>query len=538
MMPLPKSSAVRPSLSLQSLIAYAFLGILILVSASAYISNIHLVVRQSDPATYYYAGLRIAEVGSPSFCDGHNDIAGPYFTLLGFKVRRQDDGSCFYPNLNIGFPLLIALTRFLGPVPEMAPYVTPFIGLIGLIAVFVLGQVLFDRPTGLLAAAFLAFNPVYWTMTTEMWSDVPAMTFLVLGIFFAVRMIKQDSVWLGFVGGALSGYACLIRYHSILALLPLGLYFWATTKGQAKPKRALVGFGWGLGILILAILVYHKLYYGGFFKTGYSAQQGEVPWPRFSLSYFYDETPIGAGGYRAIWSALVENFHIVGLLLAIGATAVMPRAKALLVGGLVAAFCIFYAFYAWPTEGLNVRFLLPAFPMICLALAFGIVHIIRRLLGQKEIVVLAMLPLIISAWHWPSVQTTLVQLERRNRYVESRVALVREFTQATEPDAVFLSREYHDLIIIYGRRSALLYPMLVTVDPVSMRYQLSDYEAKLVEAVSKLLANGVPVYIVVEPEGRSFLQGPIDPYPIISRHFGLVPFRTEIEPVIYRVGWP
>jgi len=538
MIPLPKSSAVRPSLSLQSLIAYAFLGILILVSAFAYISNIHLVVRQSDPATYYYAGLRIAEVGSPSFCDGHNDIAGSYFTLLGFKVRQQDDGSCFYPNLNIGFPLLIASTRFLGPVPEMAPYVTPFIGLIGLIAVFVLGQVLFDRPTGLLAAAFLAFNPVYWTMTTEMWSDVPAMTFLVLGIFFAVRMIKQDSVWLGFVGGALLGYACLIRYHSILALLPLGLYFWATTRGQAKPKRALVGFGCGLGLLVLAILAYHKLTYGGFLRTGYGTQQGEVPWPRFSLSYFYDESPIGEGGYRAIYSALAENFNIGGLLMAIGAVVVMHRAKALLVGGLAGVFCVFYSFYAWPTTGLNVRFLLPTFSMICLSLAFGIVYFIRLLLSQKEIVVLSMLPLIIVAWHAPSVRTTLLNLERRNRYVETQVALVKEFTQATEPDAVFLSREYHDLIILYGQRSALLYPMLVTADNVSQRYQLSDYETRLVETVDKLLENDVPVYVVVEPEGRSFLQGPIDPYPILSRHFGLVPFRTEIEPVIYRVGWP
>ena len=163
-----RSSEGKLSLSLQSLIAYALLGILILASVIAYSSYIQLLVRQSDPATYYYAGLRIAEVGSPTFCDDNNDIAGPCFTLLGFKVRRQDGSPCFYPNLNIGFSLLIALMRLLGPVPQVAPYLTPFLGLSGVVIVFALGETLFDHATGLLAAGFLAFNGVYWTMATEM----------------------------------------------------------------------------------------------------------------------------------------------------------------------------------------------------------------------------------------------------------------------------------------------------------------------------------------------------------------------------------
>jgi 4-amino-4-deoxy-L-arabinose transferase-like glycosyltransferase len=513
----------------------ALLGILILASTFAYISQVHLAVRQSDPATYFYAGQRIAETGSASFCDGNNSIAGPYFTVLGFKVRRGGDVRCFYPNLSIGFPLLIASTWLLGQGPEIVPYLAPGMGLVGLVAVFVLGRALFDRPTGLLAAGLLAFNAVYWSMATEMWSDVPAMTCITLGIFVAVQMIERNRALLGFISGAVLGYACLIRYHSMLALLPLGLYFWSITRGRSRPGRALAGFGWGFGIFVLVILIYHKWNHGGFLRTGYGAQQGEVPWPRFSVSYLFGESPIGQGGYRAIWSTLVENFHVLGLLVAVVTMIVAPRSHALLVGGLVLVFCVFYAFYAWPATGLNARFLLPVFPMMFLAVAFGVVRCVRWLSGQREVAVLGVLPLVLLAWHWPSLEATLTQLENRNRYVETQVTTVTEFTQGKEPNAVFLSREYHDWIILYGRRSALLYSMLAEADSVSQRYQLFDYESKLVGVVSKLIEHDTPVYVVVEPKRRSFIQGPIDPYPILSKHFDLIPSQGDTDPAIYRV---
>ena len=186
-----------------SVIVYAMLGVLILVSTLAYASYIHPVVRQSDPATYYYAGFRIAEVGRPIYCDENNGVAGSYFTLLGFKVRVHDEATCFYPNLSIGLPLLIAATRRVVAVPDAVFYLTPVLGVVGLVALFALGRSLFGSTTGL-----LAFNPVYWSMATEMWSDVPAMSLIVLGTFLAVRMIHQDSVVQGLLAAVLNMTTC------------------------------------------------------------------------------------------------------------------------------------------------------------------------------------------------------------------------------------------------------------------------------------------------------------------------------------------
>ena len=68
----------------------------------------------------------------------------------------------------------------------------------------------------------------------------------------------------GLLGGTALGYACLVRSPSVLALLPLILYLWSITRGQAKPKRALAGFGLAFGTLALAILIDNQLNHGGF----------------------------------------------------------------------------------------------------------------------------------------------------------------------------------------------------------------------------------------------------------------------------------
>ncbi len=512
------------------------LAALIFVSAMVYVSHINPLVRQTDPAAYYYAGLRIAEVGQPSFCDEKNLTIGPYFTLLGFQVSHAGANACLYPVFNIGLPLLIALTHTLFPFANSVLYLVPALGLIGLVATFLLGTTLFDRPTGLLAAGLLAFNLSYLRMTTEIWSDVPALAFLLLGISWTVRMIERDDWRLGLMSGMALGYAFLIRLSAALIIFPLGLYLWFTTRRQGTPRRALVAAGATFGCWVLVSLIYNQLIFGSFLSTGYDHIW--LPFPRLSLTHFWGQSPLGEGGYRVVWSSLVENFSVAGLALALAALIFVPRPKAVLLAGTVVTFASFYSFYYVPPIGLDARFLLPGFPMICLSIAFLLVRLLRLLLRSQEIVLAALLPLIIGVWHLPFIQRSLVELERRDRYVANRVALAIKFAQRTEPNAVFMSREYHDLIILYGQRSALHYPMVATPDPTVANFQFADYERRPVQITHALLTNDVPVYIIPERPGRFFVQGAIEPYPILSAHFDLSPIRVQDDLVIYQVVMP
>jgi hypothetical protein len=388
---------------------------------------------------------------------------------------------------------------------------------------------------GILAAGFLAFGITYWRMSTEVWSDVPALAFLLLGALFSVRMLKRDAIIPGLLGGLALGYACLIRFASAGALIPLVPYLWLATRGRPKPWRSLAGLGLGFGVMCLGILALNGVYYGAFYRTGYSIEA--LPWPRFSWSYAMGQSPRGLSGFAAVWTTLRDSFH-VGLAVAVISIAYMARPKSIFVGGWILVYAVLYSFHIGMTTGINARFLLPAFAAISLAMAYGFVRLVRLLPRWGDAAVTISLPLVLLAWHVPSLGDSLVVLARQNRRIERQVATVERFTQGTEPGAVFLSREYHDLIVLYGGRSVLHYPSLVPPDPVSGTYHTTEYEAKLVQAVQRLLERGIPVYVVVEPEERTFLEGPIDPYPILAVHFEMAPVQTRREPVIYRVLLP
>jgi hypothetical protein len=83
------------------------------------------------------------------------------------------------------------------------------------------------------------------------------------------------------------------------------------------------------------------------------------------------------------------------------------------------------------------------------------------------------------------------------------------------------------MIILYGKRSALYYAMLAPPDSTSQSYQLTGYESRLISVIDKLLATKTPVYIIKEPDELTLKQGPIDPYPVLAKHFKLVPVRDN-----------
>lgn len=511
---------------------HVMLVVLISLSAALYISSTITVIRWNDPAGYTYAGLRIAETGRPTYRDINNVRIGPYFTLHAFKVKPSQGNPDFYPNYSIGLPMLIAVASLLHPIPLAEFYVVPVLGVIGLLTLFALGRMLFGRWVGLLASGLLAFNFIYWSGATENWSDVPAVTFLLAGILFSLRATRINSYLQGLLGGALLGYACLIRYPSFLAIIPLALYLLSITLGKYKPYRGLAGLLTGLGFLSLLILAYNAVIFGGPFSTGYSPNHGWVPWSAFSWRNFLGQSPVGSGGYRAVLSTLWTNFH-VGSLLALLGLCLMPRSTALLVGGNVAIFSGLYAFYLWPPTELGARFLLFPFAMLSLMIALLIVRVLDLVLKDRSYLYAITIAALVLAWHIPGFSTSQQKLAARNADAEAVVSLVQGLVSATEPDAVFLSHKYHDMIILYGKRSALYYSLLATSDPVSQSYRLADYESQLIRVVDELLKTETPVYVIKEPDDLRFNQGPLDPYPILVTHFALA--QVWADPPAYRV---
>ena len=504
--------------------------ILFLLAATAYLHYAIKVVRWNDPTAYVYAGMRIAESGRPTYTNSNNMLIGPYFTLHGFMVQPQPGSETFYLTHAVGLPVLLALAIRLVPVSDAVLFVVPLLGVLGLVFLFILGRMLLGRWVGLLAAGMLAFTYSYWYYSTETWSDVPAVAFLLAGMVFCLNGARRNSLVWGVLGGMILGYACLIRFPSALAVGPLAVYLFLSTRGKPKPVRSWTGMLVGFGVFCGLILFYNAAIYGGPFKSGYSPEHGWAPWAMFSWRSFIGHSPVGSGGIQAVLLTLWNNMRI-GLLLALVGLFLMPRSAAWLIGLNIFLFSMLYAFYLWPSS--DARFIMFALPMIALAAAYSLREALSRLLKGRSSLVGVAAVLIVLLRTLPTWTDTTKELTDRNTHGEIVADRVLDIVKDTEPNSVWLSHRYHDTIIFYGQRTALYYALLAPPDRARQTYQLEGYDSRLIEVVDKLLEQKTPVYVIKESPDLHLRQGPIDPYPLLAAHYKLE--QHPGNPSIYRV---
>jgi len=504
------------------------------IGLSIYFKYTQTVVDGWDPLAYLYAGERIAEGKGPTVCHPYNEAIGPYFTLAGFNVRMAE-GECLYLNYPPGFPLLLAAVSVLTGLRSAALYVPAALGVLGILVTFALGAVLFDRWVGVIGAGMVALTPTYLSASTSPWSDLAGAVFVMGGIALYLwghtlsARRTQWSVVASVGGGALVVYSFFIRYTSAIALLPLMLYGLVTQKKNAFKHIPHWLFGGVIVLGFVGILGFNRVYYGGYLTTSYSPRHGWYTWPALSLRYALGPSPADGKSLIAVFKTLAENWSWLLIPGLIGLVA-MPCHKRLFITGLILSFTLFYGFYAFAPQGINARFLLPAFPALALAVAYGLRYGWLRWSGDRKswAWALAGSVLFVVALGWP-LPDRLQALQERNDETRQHVQMVQALVEHTEPDAVFLAYSLNDPIFFYGRRFSLFYRRMPPLDPVTGTYRWDQLESRLVEVVNALLRRGVPVYYVQDSEPPF-----ADSLNILTRHFILSP-QGQTPPFVYRV---
>jgi 4-amino-4-deoxy-L-arabinose transferase-like glycosyltransferase len=478
--------------------------------------------------SYLYAGQQLAQGESFAFCHPYNNSIGPYFTLAGFNVRDQGNAACLYLNYPPGFPLILAASQILVGSRDAALYIPALFGVFGLMATFALGAVLFDPWVGALGALILAFTPTFLTFSTSPWSDVPGAVLLTGGIAaFLWGNQQKRKLWQivgGGIGGGMIGWSIFIRYASVIVLLPLVVYVWLTRRNRAIGNRSIQVFSTCIASAILGVLIFNRVYYGGYLTTPYSPQHGWYSWPAFSLRYVFGESPVGGQSLLATMRTVWKNFAWLLLLTGWGVVR-MRTLQRILVLGSVLLFAGFYVGYAFPPQGINARFLLPAFPFISLATGYGLWNAAPkqwrwwwRGFGTMVMGLLLLMPL----------SDHLRDLAGRNTSTASYVSDVVRLVEGSESNAVFLAYNANDAIAYYGQRTTLFYRRIPSPDPETSGYQVETFEDRLVAAVDTLLENGVPVYYVQDSDPPSW-----GILAILKHHFSPHPLGTA--PPVYRI---
>jgi len=492
-----------------------------------YFARTQTLVYGYDPLGYLYAGQRLAQGGGLSFPDANNALAGSFFAPFAFNIVQPGDPD-LYLNYPPGLPLLLALVQKIVPSADAPFFLMPLAGLVGILATFWLGKQLFGDKAGLIAAVLLGLSPLYFTFATDLWSDVPATACLLSAMALYISSVASGSrhgALKAASAGLLLGYAVFMRYSAAIFVLPLAFYGPMVSTVSAAGKRRLLSFLAAFGFVMLGVLLFNRLYYGGFLATAYSPQAGWYPWPAFSLAYALGPSPVGGRSLAAAAKTLLRDLPLA-LPLSVLGLLIMKRASAVLVGGTILVVLGLYACYAFAPMGINARFLLPAVPMICLAAAAGLEYAGSYLSAWKRAGIL--LPAAVIALSILLFRPAVAAVERRTSDTRAQIQQVLAMTEATPQDAVFMSYVYNDLISYYGYRSVLNYRRIPPVDADAGRYKMEVLEPCLVAVVGKLLDAGRPVYYV-EDKAPPFWNS----LAILQTHFVLR--LTQPDPRVYQV---
>lgn len=450
-----------------------------------------------DSIGYVMASQSVAEGRGLAHVDERNAWAGRYFSPFAFQIRREE-GANLYFGYPPGLPLLLGAGISMSGAPEAALFGGAVLSMLGLTAVYLLtGKITNNRWTALLSTLLIGLIPIYFEFGTAPWSEVPTLAFASFGILLFIYSRTTNSVkrsLLYSIGAAiLLGFSLFIRYANVTLLLGLFLFDVADGGRNIWSQRRRFPFWIGIGISFVAILLFNNVYYGGYLLTSYHPANGWYTYEPFSFAYALG--PAFAGGYslEAVAQTLWGNLGWLLLLVPLG-WAMLPRPYTLLLFGSAIGLLGLYTIYAFPASGINARFVIPALPFLVIGIGHGVMTVVQRAnaFWVKGLVVTAVLLYAAS-----SLPSTLNNLQARNAEGERIATHFRRVANLTEEDAVIISHHGNDYLTYYGNRSTLNSRRIPPADEALDDYDYEYLEPCLVQTIDRLLAQGVPVYILV-----------------------------------------
>jgi Dolichyl-phosphate-mannose-protein mannosyltransferase len=297
------------------------------------------------------------------------------FSPLGY--RPGADPGQLVPTYPPGLPLVMTPFRLLGG--EFATYiVVPLLGAIAVLATYYSGARLHSRHAGLAAAVLIATSPILLFQLVQPMSDVPATAWWALALLFALLPVRNAPL----AAGAAAGFAILTRPN----LAPLTIVIALTTMNFPRMRRSvaqsssqsqvpverrlrpdrLLRFAAGITPAIGALLLLQWRLFASPLTSGYGA-----------LSDLYSARNIAPNlaGYSR---RLIEG-EMPALLTVIAAAVVLsvtrrasgtpPLRRAVVLAAFAFAIVgLSYLPYGVFAEWSYLRFLLPAFPLLFVAI--------------------------------------------------------------------------------------------------------------------------------------------------------------------------
>jgi hypothetical protein len=357
------------------------------------------------------------------------------FVALGF-IDRPVPGT-MAPTYPLGLPLLMALGSLAGQWGAFV--IVPLCAAGSLALTYAVARELgAEKRWAFAASVSLAVSATFIYQALQPMSDVPALCFVLLSIWAALRSVRGSILWAA-AAGAMYGYSVLIRPSNVFVVLPLVIALRMRWRSLLAAGAAAVPFG-------LIQLALGWWLYGDPLRTGYGDSSGLV-----ELSFIPERLRFYGYWLTVLLTPLVFP---AGLLVA-GVRGIDRWTRALLTawfGVFFAFYCAYYFADAW----WYTRFVLPAFP----AVIIGSVLLFSRLPGRWErAALITFLAAVIGAgwWWWEKFDPQLV--DRGEQIYADTAVLVR---QRVPPRSLVVASQFSGSLLFYNRMETVRYEW---VDP-------------------------------------------------------------------------
>jgi hypothetical protein len=392
-------------------------------------------------------------------------------TFMPHGFRPAVSGAALVPVTAPGLPLLMAGANTIAGHCAMF-LVTPLTGALLVWITFLIGCRIDSGVLGLAAAWLVATSPAMLAMLVSPMSDVPAAAFWAVAIYFTLGRTPRAALFAGLAASA----AILIRPNlAPLAGILVLWKFWSEHTAEGREQRAegreqrAEGKGQGAspaqrfravvpmiagtlpGCLFIA-WINHALY-GSSLASGYgslsvlfSVSHIAPNVERYGRWLVTSQTPLAVAGIavllvpaQAIWRTR-EQQHAARLL---GAIVIVVWAL----------YLIYTPFEAW----WFLRFLLPAWPAMCLGTAALLVRVAQgRHLALRIIACAALAFVGAHNLYYASTHGAFPTGEGEHRYV----SIAKMVEQATDPSGVIFTGQHSGPIRYYAGRTIIRFDLL------------------------------------------------------------------------------
>jgi len=327
-------------------------------------SRASYAVGESDSAGYaqlarsILKGEIVRQVTGPDLLGLPNDFDRIFMPLAYDPGPRPGTMSPGHP---VGFPMLMAFGALIGGWEHGPFLVTPIVGLLSLILIYLVGlEMGLPRGFSIAGAIMLAASPIFIYYSMQPMSDAVAMFWSLAAILAALLSRKRDG-W-ALLAGAAFGMALLTQPSSILLLIPLMFCL------RLKFKNILFFILGGLPLAAI-FFAYNIVTHNHPLLTGYwvNGVQAAMTTTGFTDRFNF---------YRYWIKVTMSPLPLLGWLVLVADRKVEWRNRAMLISWF-GAFFLFYSCYEVQGAWWYTRYLLPAYP----AMILGALLVARDVVG-------------------------------------------------------------------------------------------------------------------------------------------------------------